>query len=898
MKAFRPIVLGLLSIPGLAQAQIVLDNTQTPEQLVQNVLLGGGVQVSNITFNGAPANVLTEQMGAFNGTNCNVGITSGIILATGNMNVAVGPNDEPAYSNGGGDYDADDADLEILSGIDVNDAAVLEFDFIPTGDSLKFDFVFGSEEYPEYVCGVNDAFGFFLSGPGINGPFTNNAINIALIPGTTVPISINTVNNGSVGANGMVSSCVASDPNWNTHTAFYVANGDGSTPPYANDPYYIQYDGFTVVLTARAQVTCGLTYHIKIAVADASDTAFDSAVFLQAGSFASTGSVVPQLAEGVNMNDSTMFEGCGTVPLQFARLGDTTNVDTVQIVIGGTATAGVDYYPQLPTQLIFQPGDSMITYDLTVPLDGDGPETITLHITQNIVCSGQVVENDYTFYIDQAPPLQVVTDDINGACGQTYVLAPAVSGGAGLYQYQWSTGGTGPSITVSPDTTTTYYVLVSDTCSVSPVLDSVVVTIPVYPPLTIAVSDDVAIPCLGTEEIGVTQTLGGNGTYVYTWTANGSVVGGTAMITVPAGPPTDYIVLVEEGCGHTATDTVRVSTIPLPSIVITAPDITVVCPGDTTVLRAEEVTGGNGVYSYVWQDAAGAVLSTGDTLQVPVTADVSYLLTVSDQCSYVSDTLVWTYLPVYAPFELTVTADTTICIGASIDLWAQVRGGSEQYTLDWRGQGSNDPHLVLTPEADAVYNVDVLDRCGWVLGDSVEVIVEHPQARILLANQGEDDWLFQAATYPYLVPVLIWDLGDGTRARSTAVTHSYLDLADHWVTLHIVSDAGCEASDSVLVKPPGNIFLPTAFTPDGDGINETFGPVGHGIEEFRMSIFDRWGHLVFETEELEKRWDGKVNGAEEATTGVYVYKYRAKGHYFEANEVYGHVTLLRGAQSK
>src|SRR5690606_3893211 len=98
----------------------------------------------------------------------------------------------------------DDPDLaQLISPITVNDCAVLEFDFVPNGDTLKFNFAFASEEYNEYVCGtVNDVFGFFISGPGINGPFTNNAENIALIPGTDVPVSINTLNNGTVGANG------------------------------------------------------------------------------------------------------------------------------------------------------------------------------------------------------------------------------------------------------------------------------------------------------------------------------------------------------------------------------------------------------------------------------------------------------------------------------------------------------------------------------------------------------------------------------------------------------------------------------------------------------------------------------------------------------------------------
>jgi len=108
---------------------------------------------------------------------------------------------------------------------------------VPTGDSLAFRFVFGSEEYPEYVNSINDVFGFFISGPGITGPYQNNAKNIALIPATNNPVSINSVNAGS-------------------NNTWYTANHNGQ--------HNVQPDGFTKVLTARANVICGETYQIKI----------------------------------------------------------------------------------------------------------------------------------------------------------------------------------------------------------------------------------------------------------------------------------------------------------------------------------------------------------------------------------------------------------------------------------------------------------------------------------------------------------------------------------------------------------------------------------------------------------------------------------------------------------
>ena len=141
-----------------------------------------------------------------------------------------------------------------------------------------------------------------------------------------------------------------------------------------------------------------------------------------------------------------------------------------------------------------------------------------------------------------------------------------------------------------------------------------------------------------------------------------------------------------------------------------------------------------------------------------------------------------------------------------------------------------------------------------------------------------------------------WDMGDGTLYRTDEAYHSYLNLEDHWVTLTITTRNGCVGTDSIELKVPAHIYFPNAFTPDGDGINETFGPVGHYIDEFEMIIFNRWGEAIYSTDNVGMPWKGDVNGGDEATTGVYVYKYKAKGHYFPAVEGYGSVTLLKGTQ--
>jgi len=158
----------------------------TPLQLVQSRLVGQGITVSNATFNGSAATITSNQIGSFDavgGAFTQLGLSGGLILSSGTAVGAIGPNNSTGFT-GSIPAGAGDPDLTIISNATTNDAAVLEFDFIPVSDTLRFRYVFGSEEFMEYCNQFNDSFGFFLSGPGINGTFSNNSIDIAIMPGT------------------------------------------------------------------------------------------------------------------------------------------------------------------------------------------------------------------------------------------------------------------------------------------------------------------------------------------------------------------------------------------------------------------------------------------------------------------------------------------------------------------------------------------------------------------------------------------------------------------------------------------------------------------------------------------------------------------------------------------
>ncbi len=340
----------LLLFYSQLNAQLVGTPNLTAQQLV-DILVGPGVSTSNATL---VCN--TNGSGKFAGPS-NLGIDSGIVLCTGRIDNAPGINGigTPAseqmttIANTAGDPDlnAISASFNMAS---TNDACVLEFDFIPKGDTVRFNYVFGSEEYPEYACAtVNDVFALLISGPGIvsNTPMPTKR-NVALIPGTNTPIMINTIASGP-GIFGDLPNCTGIDASA-PFTQYYIDNVTGQT---------VVFDGFTTVMTAEAIVTPCETYRLKLAIANVSDGIYDSGIFFKAGSLTSTAvATLPTSGLGANTNKLHTVRGCTPAEIQYKRTDcDTMLPFTFHLEIGGTAVPGVHYEP-IPNTLPVPPGQS------------------------------------------------------------------------------------------------------------------------------------------------------------------------------------------------------------------------------------------------------------------------------------------------------------------------------------------------------------------------------------------------------------------------------------------------------------------------------------------------------------------------------------------------------------
>ncbi|CAN5885335.1 hypothetical protein BH18ACI4_BH18ACI4_28490 [soil metagenome] len=242
VTALRVFFLTLILTSVTYADPLVVTTTNDATALANTLLAGGsGIVINSATYTGAAA-----ASGTFTGGTGIIGFESGILLTSGLAQIAVGPNNSSSAGSNNG------APGTALIANSFN-ASILEIQFTPTGDQVQFSYVFGSEEYNEFVnSAFNDAFRFNVNGT-----------NFALIPGTMTPVEINTVNNG-------------------LNSAFYR---DNTGAIQVNT----QYDGLTVVLSFVAPVNTGVINNLTLVIADRGDTILDSGVFIAGGSFAVCG---------------------------------------------------------------------------------------------------------------------------------------------------------------------------------------------------------------------------------------------------------------------------------------------------------------------------------------------------------------------------------------------------------------------------------------------------------------------------------------------------------------------------------------------------------------------------------------------------------------------------------
>ncbi len=361
--------------------QVLIDDKFTPQQLIENNLIQGCVETSNITsqVNGSVNGF--KSFAYFEKGSSNFPFENGIMLSTGKA-VSGGNGQNTAVLNEGQNNWQTDPDLETALGIsNTLNATSIEFDFISISNQIQFDYILASEEYfQNFPCNYSDGFAFLIKEAGTTQAYTN----IALIPGTSIPVNTNTIHPAIVGF------CPASN------AQYFQGYNLGDT----------NYNGQTVVMSASAAITPNITYHIKLIIADQTDKNYDSAVFIRGNSFNATvdlGENITTCAESVTLNGNidnpqaayswflnsvpingevqptlnVTQSGSYTVQIEMPLAGSTCVIeDTVQVTLSSTQT--VNPIPD---------------YELCDDESMDGVETFDLSTQNNAVLASLPASN-------------------------------------------------------------------------------------------------------------------------------------------------------------------------------------------------------------------------------------------------------------------------------------------------------------------------------------------------------------------------------------------------------------------------------------------------------------------------------------------------------------------------
>jgi|TARA_B100001964_G_scaffold187923_1_gene209101 gliding motility-associated-like protein len=690
VKNIYHILIAIFLFYQSSSAQITIDKTapyDSPTWLVDNILLGGGVVASNYSYQGD-----SMQIGFFNAINTNLGLDSGIVMATGDIDML-----DPNFTGFGANPPNTVIDPDLLAVANsvppligqtfivssINDVAILEFDFIPTSDTVKFRYVFGSQEYHTFEnTQYNDVFGFFLSGPGIIGPYSsppihpNGSINLAIVPNSNppLPITISSVHNGQ---NGAITPLNAQ---------YFI---DNSSLSFINDA-----DGYTTVLTALAAVQCGQNYHIRLAIADGSDQGLSSYVWLEAGSFSS-----PTLDIADNMSiDSTFME----IPC---------NASIILLADGGQG-ATYQWYDSSNTVI---GTDSFITV---------GPGQYWVAAT-SVGCA--IFSDTLTVSSKSAPTFELGID-YNIPCNTTTILNPVVTGGTGVYNYIWNNGSSNSSISVGQG----YYHLTIDDGTGCLARDSITITEDAPPTATISGGGSM---CDDGSELNISFDYTGLLPWDLSYTDGTNNFNQDSILsnnfnfnTLVEGDYTIDTVTDLNGCVATINGLAQVLIFPIPNPVLS--------PGDTSIYIGQTLILSTGNYAfYNWFNDEDSLL--GISQQIEVSQEDAYYVWVEDAngCTDISEFVFVSLLPkteLFVPTAFTPNGDEhndlfviqgRFIKSFQIDVvnrWGEVLFTSNSIEKYWDGKYEGNAIM----QGTYYYNITIVgqDKKTFVKQGTVEVI--------------------------------------------------------------------------------------------------------------------------------------------------------------------------------
>ncbi|MBO9635007.1 MAG: choice-of-anchor L domain-containing protein [Chitinophagaceae bacterium] len=714
-------------------SQLIVNSGVSAADLIAG-FIGKGIKVSNINLTTRAPNAY----GTFqNGNTTNLGLNTGIVLTNGTATSISGPNLTGSMGACNGFSDIDPQLTAINSQL-TEDLTVLEFDFVASGTNIDLSFVFGSEEYPEFVnASYNDWFGIFLSGPGpaCQAGYYNNT-NIATLPDNVTPVSIDNVNLGK-------------------NAAYYVNNIGGAT---------IQYDGFTKRITRTVNLCPCQTYHIKIAIADAGDCYYDSGIFIEkletvnavditSGTVitnvscngGSNGSIVPVITGGVGAYSYTWSNGASSASALGLSAGTYTLTVHDAYACGVSKTFTIAQPPAITATTsqtdVLCHGNATGTA-IVNPAGGAGgytyswsPSGGTGASATGLVAGGYSVRIEdangcfinKSFTIQEPSALTASTSQTNITCdnGANGSVKVNATGGTGPYSYTWA-----PAVTTGDEATGLtaglYSIVVKDAKNCPATTQATVIVgapSPATPQVSVAAQPSCTLPT-GTVDV-VSPLANGN-----TYSLNGGAWQSVASFTGLA--QGSYTVSVKNADGCTTTgNTVTIQAQPVTPGV---PQVTVTQPTCTVATGSIQMNDAGLSYSI----NNGAFQSSNN---FPALSPGSYEVAVKNGQGCTNKTPV-TILPQPATPAVPVVStngSTSFCEGSSVQLISSASGGNQWYADGAPMNGATG--TTHEARASGSYRVVVTNTDGCNASSAPISVTVHPlPAKPVITTNGNPEF--------------------------------------------------------------------------------------------------------------------------------------------------------------
>ena len=488
----------------------------------------------------------------------------------------------------------------------------------------------------------------------------------------------------------------------------------------------------------------------------------------------------------------------------------------------------------------------------------------------------------------------------NGFCDGTASITTSL--GVAPYTYLWNNGQTNLTATGLCSGSYTCTVTDANGCffnASTTITQPTIIIIDVIPPSTICIGQSVTLNASANGG----HPLGG---YTFDWTS--PAFNGPSYSVSPTTTTTYTVIATDSaGCVSLTPQTVTI-TVNAPLAVIASPNVSI-CPGGNTTLTSI-ASGGDGSYTFNWMPGAGSASS----FNVSPASTTSYTITVTDGCTTLPASAIITVtilpLPVIAfspnvtsgcfPTCITFTNSTTIA-GGAIASW------------NW-DLGDGTTSVLQNPTTHCSYTAGTYDITLTAITtggcsststiNNMITIFPQPVAQFTFGPQPTTtetptinftDLSIDATNW-------VWDFGDATNlfqpnsSNQMNPFHIYGDTGQYCVTLIVQSIGGCPDTtiNCLRIEPEYTFYIPNAFTPNGDEMNNIFAPKGQNIVDFTMRIFDRWGNMIFNSNSINDGWNGKFqNMGLVVQEDVYVYNIEIKDNLGNKHQYIGHVTIVK-----